>query len=320
MSEQRLDDSDIGTAFEQMGRKAVAQRVQAHPFPDPGPIGRLVEQPVELAGAHRRAGLATRKQPAFLQRRCVYIKTPTRLPPLSQQINHLRRQHDVAILAALGLLDPNDLLRAVDMLDLQPDDFAGAQSAAIAETEQHADLEAACDGQQAPGLVLAHHQRDLLRLTDVIDLGGKLQSPQRDAEQEPQPGHDAVTVADARARLRQMQLEPADILRRSRLGRSLQKCSELLAAANVASLRARTELARVHVLDHALAQRRDGFRTHRQTPVLDEVEDTSILKTGRPARYRRSLLSYRATDSLPPQRAIAQRFSALAHSCRYPAQ
>src|ERR1019366_5215217 len=27
---------------------------------------------------------------------------------------------------------------------------------------------------------------------------------------------------------------------------------------------ARTELARGHVLDHALAQRRDGFRTHRQ--------------------------------------------------------
>ena len=30
-------------------------------------------------------------------------------------------QHDVAILAALGLLDANDLLCAVDVLDLEPD-------------------------------------------------------------------------------------------------------------------------------------------------------------------------------------------------------
>src|SRR5271156_6161673 len=52
---------------------------------------------------------------------------------------------DIAVLAALGLLDPNDLLRAVDVLDLQPDHLAGAQAAAIAETEQHANLEAAPD-------------------------------------------------------------------------------------------------------------------------------------------------------------------------------
>src|SRR3981081_642326 len=40
--------------------------------------------------------------------------------------------------------------------------------------------------------------------------------------------------------------------------------SETFAAPDVASLRARTELTRVHVFDHALAQRADTFRTHRQ--------------------------------------------------------
>ena len=34
-----------------------------------------------------------------------------------------------------------------------------------------ADLEAAGDGQQSPRLVWAHHLRDLLRLTEVIDRG-----------------------------------------------------------------------------------------------------------------------------------------------------
>ena len=55
----------------------------------------------------------------------------------------------MAVLAALGLLDANDLLRAVDMLDLQPHHLARTQSAAIAETEENAGLEAAEDGQQA---------------------------------------------------------------------------------------------------------------------------------------------------------------------------
>src|SRR6516165_7337923 len=72
-----------------------------------------------------------------------------------------------------------------------------AQAAAIAETEQRADLEVAGDSQQAPRLVRAHHQRYLLRLTDVIDLSGKIQSPQCHAKQKPHPGHDAVAIADA---------------------------------------------------------------------------------------------------------------------------
>src|SRR5713226_6104506 len=140
--------------------------------------------------------------------------------------------------------------------------FARAQAAAIAETEQYADLEAAGDGEQTPHLVRAHHQRDLLRLMDVIDLGGKIQSPQRHAEQEPQPGHDAVAVADAHAGLGQLQLEQADVLSCGRVRGPLQKRGEPLAPADVAPLRTRTELASVHVLDHALAQRANGRRTH----------------------------------------------------------
>jgi hypothetical protein len=42
----------------------------------------------------------------------------------------------------------------------------------------------------------------------------------------------------------------------------------------------RTELAGIHVLDHPPAQRSDSIDTHGQTPVLDEVDDTSIFKTG----------------------------------------
>src|SRR5258708_24192802 len=282
-----------------MGGKGVSKRMERYALADSGRIGRLMEHAVELAGCHRLTGPLAWKQPALLHGSCGIETPPARLPPLAQQVERVGRQHDVAVLAALGLLDPNDLLRAVDMLDLQPDHLAGPQAAAIAETEQHADLEAACDGQQAPGLVLAHHQRDLLRLKDVVDLGGKVQSPQRDAEQEPQPGHDAVTVADARARFRKMQLEPADILRRSRVGRSLEKRSEPLAAVNVAPLRAYTELACVHVLDHALAQRGDGFLGHRQLLSWMRLKTPRSFRQATPRATMISILVTARTDKLP---------------------
>jgi hypothetical protein len=52
----------------------------------------------------------------------------------------------------------------------------------------------------------------------VIDLGGKVQPPQRYAQQEPQPGHNLVAGTDAQAGLGQVQLKLADILGRSRFG------------------------------------------------------------------------------------------------------
>src|SRR5204862_7343159 len=87
---------------------------------------------------------------------------------------------------------------------------------------------------------------------------------QRHAQQELQPSHDAVASANAYTRLGQVQLETADVIRRGRVGRSLEKSSKTFAAADVAPLRARAELARVHVLDHPLAQRADSIDSHRQ--------------------------------------------------------
>jgi len=92
---------------------------QRHALLDPGFISRLVDrQATQLAGgssACRAYGQETAH--TFLKGRCG-IETPAHLPPLPQQIERLRRQHNIAILAALGLLDANDLLRGVDMLDL----------------------------------------------------------------------------------------------------------------------------------------------------------------------------------------------------------
>src|SRR5712692_7902103 len=92
VTQERLDDADIGAALEQMGREAVAQRMQRHSLLDPGRIGRLMEQAVELAGRHRLAALGARKQPAFLHGRSGIVTRWARLPPLAQQIERLGRQ------------------------------------------------------------------------------------------------------------------------------------------------------------------------------------------------------------------------------------
>ena len=49
MPKQSLDQPDIGAALEQMGGKAVAQRMQADALPDTGSVRRLMEQTAELA-------------------------------------------------------------------------------------------------------------------------------------------------------------------------------------------------------------------------------------------------------------------------------
>jgi hypothetical protein len=183
---------------------------------------------------------------------------------LPQQAEHLLRQHYETVFAALRLLDADDVLCRLDMLDLEADDLARAQSAAIAEAEQDARLQAAPHGQQSLDLINTHYERKLLRLTNVIDLFCQVQSPQRHAKQKPQPGHDAVAGANAYARLGQVQLEAADVVKGGCIRGSLEERREPLAGADVASLRSRTELARIHIFDHTLTQRGDSFGCHGQ--------------------------------------------------------
>src|ERR1700730_8238938 len=266
VTEESLNDADIGPTFEQMGRKTVAQRMQRHRLLDAGRVSRLVKQTIELPGRHRLSWRAAREQPALLLRHARIVASRSHLPPLSQQIERLWRQHDVTVFASLGLHDADDVLRTVDIANPEPDHLARAQPCAIAESEQSTNLESPRHGQQALGLVRAHHQRDLLGFFDVKDLGGKIQSPQRHTEQEPAPGHDAGAIANPCPRLCQVQLKQTDLVGRGRVGRALQIRSEPLAAADVASLRVRVEFARAHILDHALAQRADGIGTHGNSP------------------------------------------------------
>jgi hypothetical protein len=67
MAEKRLNHANICPTLDQVGCKAMAQRMQRHRFLDPGCLRRLVEQTVELARRHRPARLAAREQHVVVQ-------------------------------------------------------------------------------------------------------------------------------------------------------------------------------------------------------------------------------------------------------------
>jgi hypothetical protein len=73
-----------------------------------------------------------------------------------------------------------------------------------------------------------------------------------------------------------MQLKAANVVGGRRIGRALEECREALTALNVAALGVGSELARGHVLDHALTQRTDGGISAHGELLLSEVTDTSI--------------------------------------------
>src|SRR5215831_12397333 len=180
-------------------------------------------------------------------------------------------------------------------------------------------LEIARHGEQPLGLLRAHHQRELLRLLEVVDLGGEIVPPQRDAEQKPHPRHDPVAIADAQPALDQVQLEAADVVSCRRVRRAPQERGEAPAAVDVASLRMAPQLAGSHILDHTLAQRADGGISAHGELLLSEVANTSS-SSGRGSPHPRY---NRALNSLPTpptgtraQRLSRQRFSALTQSGR----
>lgn len=108
---------------------------------------------VELAGGERLGRVAAGEQPA---------PRPGLPPPGAQQVQQVGREHDVTILAALALLDPDQHAGGVDIGDLEVDDLRGAQAAAIGDAERGLVLQAGAAVQQQRHLLGAEHDRQPL--------------------------------------------------------------------------------------------------------------------------------------------------------------
>jgi hypothetical protein len=269
VTQNRLNHPDIGAALQQMRREAVAQRVQRDRLLDPGHIGGLMEQAAELAGGDWRALAGAGEQPAMLLWNAGVVTDRALWPPFAQQGQHLGRQHDIAVLAAFRLHDADDHLRAVDIADPEPDHLVGTQAATVGDRQHNTRLDARCHSQDALDLVRVQHQWQLQGLFDMKDLGRQIVTPERDAEQKSNAGHDPVAITDARTTLDQMQLKQPHIVGGCRIRRALQVAGKTFTTRDVAALAMAPELARIHVLDHALPQlanNRGRRGTHGGTP------------------------------------------------------
>jgi len=88
VTEQHLDDADIDFLIEQMGSEAVPQGVQRDALIDLRHLGGSMAGAIELARAHRLPRIVARKQPT---------SRPRCLPPGPQQVEQVRRQHNVTV-------------------------------------------------------------------------------------------------------------------------------------------------------------------------------------------------------------------------------
>jgi hypothetical protein len=155
MTEQNLDDPDIGSGLQQVRRKPVAQRMDRH----------------RLAQLHSSCGLPTGAllggDTHWFPRVLPGKQPPSRpgQPPIrAQDLQQLWRQHDVAIFAARALLNPYQHPAAVDGSRLRARDFANAQPCTVGGRQCHPAALAGHGLEEPHDLVAAEHDRQPLRL------------------------------------------------------------------------------------------------------------------------------------------------------------
>src|SRR6516165_340679 len=116
VSEQHLDDADIGLLLQQMRSKAVPQGMNPDAFGDAGTPRCQSDDAVELART-RVLPAVTGEEPGLAG---IHPSLLARgAPPFSQQLEKVGREHDIPILLALALLDPDDHALTIDIGELQ---------------------------------------------------------------------------------------------------------------------------------------------------------------------------------------------------------
>jgi len=267
VTEECLDHADVDALLEQVGGKAVPQCMRRDALGNPGCLGGGADNPAELAGRQRLNRVAAGKQPASRQQQAL---PPPLAPPGAQQFEQLRRQHRVAVLAALAALDAQQHALGIDIADLERDDFRDAQSGAVRGGERRLVLRRRCRVQQQHHLLDAEHRRYPSRVRHDGEPPRQIRPVECHREEEAQRRDRAVDSRRLHAALRLVQLEEAQLLRRRGIGRTADEDRKGAHVADIIAPRVLLEAAHAHVFDHARPQRADGLRRtirgHRALP------------------------------------------------------
>src|SRR4051794_7523640 len=242
---QALDNADVGAGFEQMSSEAVAQRVDGDRLVELGCRTRDAAGGLQYAWIKRPAVILAGKQP---------MRRPCFPPVCAQHDEELRRQHDVAVAAALALVDPDQHATTVDVGEFQAHHFRYAQPSGIGGHQRGAVLEVR-HGREKPHDLLGG--QDYGQLPALACIGNALDhrgAAECDAVEEAQ-GEDRDVEAGPRDAGRvEVDLIGADFLQPEPVGRPVEVPGEFADRMHVATLRHRRQVSHLHVLDHATAQ------------------------------------------------------------------
>ena len=135
MSQQHLDGAQVGTGFEQMRGKAVAQSVGMDALVlKAGAFGGLLTGVPENLGGDRM----TRGMPSVAGEQPIGGLAFQPAPVDAQGIEQLGAEHDITVLASLASPDMNDHALAVDIADLQVRHFCATCARGIERHQQDA--------------------------------------------------------------------------------------------------------------------------------------------------------------------------------------
>ena len=133
MAEQQLNRADVGAGFQEVDGKRVAKRMRRDGFGNADSGDGPADRPVPRQSlADRLPGTIAGKQP---------VRRPAHAPPRRASISsNFGREHHVAILLALPLLDAQDHPLAVDVGGRELNGFGDAQAGGVAGRQDRAML------------------------------------------------------------------------------------------------------------------------------------------------------------------------------------
>jgi protein-S-isoprenylcysteine O-methyltransferase Ste14 len=173
-----------------------------------------------------------------------------------KRLQQMGREHGVAVITALALLDTDQHALAVDIVDLERHDLRHPQARTIGDCKCRLVLRPRCCGEQADDLLLGEDRWQLACLPDDHQLARQIRPIKRRREEEAQRRDGDVDGRRRRTGLSLMHLEAAHLFRSRRIRRAFKERRELPNATDVVIARLLAEAAQMHVGDHALAQRR----------------------------------------------------------------
>ena len=202
-------------------------------------------------------------------------------PPVgAQHDEQLRRQHDVAVAAALALFDPDQHAAAIDIGEFQAYHFRHPEPGGIGRHQCGAVLQARHRREKPRHLIGAQDYRQLpvlARVRDALDHRGAAEG---DAVKETQGAHCDVESGPRDADRGEVDLVGSNFLQPEPVGRAVEMAGAFGDRVHVAALCHRRQVAQLHVLDHAAAQW--GHLGHWRPPSGLELRQLQSCQPARP--------------------------------------